>query len=161
VAHAGERLGHRSDVPLDPVGDAVQVRHRRRNARCEAAVDVRAERPPLGAQVRPPRMAERTRAARREERLRHDARPAPVAVHILPHVGNHAGDLVAHRHRRHRRVLAVVDVQVGAADPGAGHLDDDMPRQCARLGPLGERDVAGAERELREPDHCDAAVARA
>ena len=104
----------------------MQVARRDEQARSEPAVDERADRAPLRAQVDATRRAPHAVAAGREVRLGHDARTAPPRIHSVPELGDDAGDLVPHRHRRPRRILAVLDVQVGAADPGGGDVEHDV-----------------------------------
>jgi hypothetical protein len=60
---------------------------------------------------------------------------------------------VTERDRRSRGELVVLDVEIRAADARRRDLEHDMPGACSRLGPLGERDVPGARRELRDPEH--------
>ena len=61
-----------------------------------------------------------------------------------------------------RRVLAVLDVQVGAADARADDVEHDVARRGDRLGPLGEADVARPrQRASRGPAHYAAVVTRA
>jgi hypothetical protein len=57
---------------------------------------------------------------------------------------------MAHRHRRPGGVLAVVDVEIGAADAGRHHGEDDVPRGRGGLGAVGEIDVADPGSELRQ-----------
>ena len=62
-----------------------------------------------------------------------DRHPLPDAQlgHVGPDRRDGAGELVAGNDRQRRRELALEDVQVGAADPAGGHLDDDVARARA------------------------------
>ena len=60
---------------------------------------------------------------------------------------------MAERHRRPRRELVVLDVEIGAADPGRRDIEHDVTGACGRLGSLGERDMARPRRELRDAEH--------
>jgi hypothetical protein len=52
-----------------------------------------------------------------------------------------------------RRELVVDDVEVGAADARGDDVKDDVTGPGDRLGPLDERDVVRARRELRDAEH--------
>ena len=86
-------------------------------------------------------------------RLGDDARAEPRGVDVLADLDDPAGGLVSHRHRDGRLEPAVDDEEVGAADPGRLHLEDDVAAPNGGLGPLGERDVPGARSELRQAEH--------
>ena len=88
------------------VRHAVQVARGQHQPRREAAVDVRADRAALLAHAQAPGAAVRGSAAGREERLDRHARAQPAVVDAVAELGDDAADLVAHRHRRHARVLA-------------------------------------------------------
>ena len=100
LAAARERLGHRCRVRVEPVGDAMQIARRDEQPRSEPAVDERADRAPLGAQVDPTRV-HHTQWPQVEKYV-------SVTTRVPPHDGStpspelrdDAGDLVPHRHRR-------------------------------------------------------------
>ena len=123
------------------------------DARREASVHRGADRTPLRAEIPAARAAPRAGPAGREVRLGDDARAQPALVDVLPELGDDAGDLVAERHRGPRGELVVLDMEIGAADPGRRDIEHDVTGARCRLGSLGERDMARPRRELRDAEH--------
>jgi len=153
LATAGERFHQNGGHAVEPVRDAVEVLERDLDARCEAPVHGRAERTPLRAQVPPPRPTPGACPAGGEVGLADDSGAVPCLVDALPERRHDAGDLVAQRDGRPRGKLVVDDVEVRAADPRRRDLEDDATGSRGGLGPLGERDVPGPRRELRDAQH--------
>jgi hypothetical protein len=60
---------------------------------------------------------------------------------------------VTERHGRPRGELAVLDVEIGAADARGRDLQHDVTRSCAWLRPLREPDVTAPRLELRDAEH--------
>ena len=75
------------------------------------------------------------------------------AAHLGPHLLDHAGELVADHCTGVDRSVAVVDVQVRAADRAQGHLEQDV-RRCleARLGDVLDLKVAHIPERHRPHD---------
>src|SRR5205085_256027 len=119
----------------------------------ECAVDRRADRAAIGAEIGPPVAAPLALAARRVVGLGHDAGAEPALVDALAELRDHAAELVPHRDGREGPELVVEDVEVGSADAGARDRDHDLAGAGPRLRPLDEPDVSDAGRQLREPPH--------
>jgi hypothetical protein len=133
----------------------MQARDRNEETRSERPVDVRSDRASLSAEVDAPGATESTPPARREIGLARHARPEPRLVQVGTDLHDDPGDLMTHRHRRDRLILAVCDVEIGAADPRSEHLDHHLTSPDERLRPLDEGDVPHAGSELGEADHSE------
>ena len=154
MAHTGERLGQRGGVLVEPVRNPVQVLRRDDDPRRERPVDERADRAALRAEVDPPVAAPLAEATRREVRLGDDACAEPAGVDALAELRDDARDLVAHRDGRDARELVRLDMEIGAADAGAAHLDARPRPARAPLGPLCDPDVPDPGPSFARPLTC-------
>ena len=84
--------------------------------------------------------------------------PAHAASTPGPSSATTPQKLVAHRHGRDARVLAGLDVQVGAADAGREQLDHDLAGPGNGVRALRVLDMPLAGRELRDALHASASV---
>ncbi len=87
--------------------------------------------------------AHRAGAARREVRLRDDPPTDPGRVGAVADRADDAAHLVSHRHGRRTGELGRLDVEVGAADAGAEHVEERLARARRALLALRQGDVAG------------------
>ena len=139
-------------MPTDAVVDLVQVVGRYDHVRRESAVDVRADRLAMDAEVSSPSPTGIADPARVEVRLRSDSL-TDVVLRPGARLDHTPGDLVAHDHGRHADEFILLDVQVGAADTGAKDLDDDLPGPGRGARDRPQCHVLRAGRCLDEPRH--------
>ena len=119
----------------------------------EPAVDPRAERKPLRAEIGLAAPAEAARAAEVEVGLGGYAVAGRGRADPVANFCHFAGQLVAQDHRRLRRVLVVEDVQIGAADPRRAHGEQHLARARPRPRRLPQGDVALASRRFHDRLH--------
>ena len=141
VDGVAERVEDRGDVLVDPGPVVPDVRHRQRDQLGEGARPLHAEPDRVRAQVPPPGHAVAAAAADDVALAADDVAGMEVA-HVRADLDDLAHELVPdherHRDRLLRPGIPRVDVEVGAADPGLAHPDQDVVDPDLRLGDILE-----------------------
>ena len=104
------------------------------------------------AEDEPAREAVLTEAAV-DVRVHRHLLPEPEARHSVPELVHHSDELVAGDQREDRVEVALVDVQVGTADPDLVHRDADLSRRS--LGNGNVRDAVAAWGVVQDGLHSD------
>ena len=133
-----ERVEDRRHLLVDPGPVVPDVRHRqRRRSSANAPGPLHAEPDRVGAQVAPAGHAVAAAAADDVPLAADDVAGAEVA-HVRADLDDLADELVPDHERHGNRLLRprvpLVDVEVGAADPGLAHPDQDVVDPDLRLG---------------------------
>lgn len=81
-------------------------------------------------------------AAGREKRFRNESAADPGAVDAFPNLLDVAGHFVTHDDGRRGLVFVLENMEVGAADPRTGGLQDDTARIGPGIGPFQQPDIA-------------------
>ena len=145
----GERLRHGSRVVVACVGHGATDVGGRRHILREPAVDLKPERPVLGAEVRP--VAEAPAAASaRDSRTGNDPLAPLERGDVLAEVDHPPHELVPENHPGSTENRTVIPFRsVRAADSRAGHLEDDFACGRRRVGDGLDPDIARAVEDSR------------
>ena len=155
VAHTGQRLQHGGAEQIDLVGQMVGVLLLHDGVALKGTVVDIAEAQLANAQVVKAVPAVLAFAAVVIHRLGHDAVAGLKVRDALAHLGHHAGELVADDHGRTGGDgdVAVIDMQVGAADTSILHPDLDLARTGRGFGNLPQLHMTGTVLILHNTFH--------